>query len=293
MKRNKNKGISFKTRQNLEAYTFLLPFVIGVCIFLLFPIYMSVKLAFGELTNIRGFQVDWSGMGNFVEIFFVDTTFVPTFLKVVGETMLRVPLIVVFSMIIAVMLNKKIKFRGVFRAVMFLPFLLGSGYIMKLLNEQGITSSALPLAESAIFPKEFINYMGTAISDAIEMFFGEIVTVLWNSGVQILIFLSGLQGISTALYESAKVDGATEFEMFWKITIPMLSPMIVLNIIFSLVNMFTAADNELLLYIDSLAFRQMKWESASAIGWVYFIFILLLFGLVFLFSRRSYMSGKD
>ena len=292
-KQRKRPHLGYSLRQNLEAYTFLLPFILGVAVFLAFPIFLSIKLAFGQLTSIRGFQVVWSGVQNFVDIFLVDTTFVPTLLQVTGETLVRVPLIVVFSLLLAVMLNKKIRCRALFRVIMFLPFLLGTGYIMQMLNEQGITAGALSLQDSAIFPKEFVQYMGETVAGAIETFFGEIVTVLWSSGVQILIFLSGLQSISSALYESARVDGATEFEMFWKITMPMIAPITVLNIIFSLVNMFTASDNRLLEYIDDLAFRQMKWESASAIGWVYFLFILLLLGLVFLFTRRLSVNDKN
>lgn len=111
---DKKRHLGYTLRQNLEAYSFLLPFILGVCVFLAFPIYLSVKLAFGELASVRGFQVEWSGVQNFVDIFLVDATFLPTFLQVTGETLLRVPLIVIFSLLLAVMLNKKIRCRSPF-----------------------------------------------------------------------------------------------------------------------------------------------------------------------------------
>lgn len=299
MKQNKTvspvkrkKGLNARVRNTLEAYTFLLPFIIGITVFFAFPILVSVKLSFGTLVSMEGFQIRWSGFSHYLNAFVLDANFIPTFLTVVSKTLVYVPLIIIFSLILAIMLNKNIRFKGFFRVAMFLPFLLGSGYIMQLLNEQGITTGALSLQDSPIFPKEFLTYMGPTVQKVIDSFFEVIVSVLWSSGVQILIFLSGLQGISSSLYESAQVDGANEVEVFFKITLPMMAPIVTLNIIYTLVNLFTASDNAMLKYIQQKGFWQFEWEYAAALGWLYFLFILLLVALV-MWSMNRLSGGSD
>ncbi len=288
----RRRGLSARTRNALEAYTFLAPFIVGVLVFFAFPILVSVKLSFGTLVSMEGFKIEWSGFGHYMNAFVLDASFVPTFLAVASKTLIYVPLIIIFSLILAIMLNKNIRCKGFFRVAMFLPFLLGSGYIMQMLNEQGITTSALSLQDSPIFPSEFLSYMGPTVQGVIDGFFEVIVSVLWSSGVQILIFLSGLQGISSSLYESAQVDGANEVEVFFKITMPMMAPIITLNIIYTLVNLFTASDNAMLKYIQQKGFWQFEWEYAAALGWLYFIFILALVALVmWAMNRLSEGSG--
>lgn len=284
MKKSKSAVVLSKSqRRNIfEAYTFMMPFIIGVALFLAFPLFISLKLSFGHIISIRGFKIEWSGIEHYINAFVMDTDFVPRFLLVLRDTLIHVPLIIIFSLILAIVLNQKIRFRGFFRVVMFLPFLLGSGYIMTLLKSEGITTSALSLTDSPLFPTAFLNYMGDTVQKLINGFFEIIVSILWSSGVQILLFLSGLQGVSSSLYESAHVDGANSVEVFFKITVPLMKPIILLNIIYTIVNQFTAADNLILEYIEQVGFWNYQWENASAMAWIYFAFILCLIGLVFL-----------
>lgn len=283
----KKKYTKAQLRNCAEAYTFMAPFIIGVAIFLAFPLFISLKLSFGTVIAVKGFKIEWSGLEHYINAFVMDTNFIPRFLLVLRDTLTRVPLIMIFSLILAILLNQDIKYRGFFRVVMFLPFLLGSGYIMTLLKTEGITTSALSLTDSPLFPTAFLNYMGASVQKLINGFFEVIVSVLWASGVQILLFLSGLQGIPRSLYESAHVDGATGIEVFFKITVPMMMPIIALNMIYTIVNQFTSADNLILEYIEQVGFWNYQWENASAFAWIYFSFIMCLIGLILFIMRKT------
>lgn len=274
-------------RNTLEAYTFLLPFVIGVAVFFAFPVFISIKLAFGKLVSMNGFVIEWAGFQNVMDAFVVDAHFVPGLLDAIYQTLFDVPMIIVFSLILAIMLNKGIRFKGAFRVIMFIPFLLGSGYIMQVLKERGVTAAALSMENSALLPQSFIAYMGSAFQNTIDTFFSKIVSVLWRSGVQILIFLSGLQGIPTSLYEAAEIDGANQVEIMFKVTLPMIRPIMVLNIVFTIVSCFSDSSNWVLKYIQQLGFDYFWWERSAVCGWIYFGFVLLLTALALLITREK------
>jgi len=279
----KRYRLSMQTRRNLQAYTFISPFIVGMCVFFLFPLFVSIKLSFGKLVSLRGFVIEWSGFEQYFYAFTVDVNFVPMILNVISSTLTRLPLILVFSLIIAIMINKDIRFKGLFRIIYFLPFLLGTGDVMRQLVNQQIDQQVLAAALPFILPRGLLIYMGTAVVGFVETFFNTIVLSLWSSGVQILLFLSALQGITASLYESAKVDGANEWDVFWKITVPMVAPMMQLVIVYSILDSFTAQNNQVLSYIRDQAFTTVgggKFEYAAAIGWIYFVFIILLVSVV-------------
>jgi ABC-type sugar transport system permease subunit len=272
--------ISAEKRRMLEGYVFVLPFILGMLFFFVFPFFVSIKLSFGDLVKMTGFHIKWLGFDNYVRAFLVDVEFIPMFLEAVSGTLMKTPLIIIFSLLIAMMINTRIKFRGFFRTVFFIPFLLGMGDVMRQLLSQGVDKQVVSLSGGKFVPITLLNYMGPNVVSLIDSVFGIIVVVLWGCGVQILLFLSGLQTISESHYESAKVDGATGWEMFWKITLPMISPIMLLNIIYTLVDNFTNITNPILQYIQDYAFRSMEFEYAAAIGWIYFLFIILLVALV-------------
>lgn len=274
------------TRHKLEGLFFVTPFIIGLMIFFLFPFFMSIKLSFGKVKNIVGFNVVWSGFGNYIKAFLMDVNFLPTFWKVVRNTLIQAPLIIVFALLIAILINKDIKGKGFFRTIFFIPFLLGTGEVMRQLLSQGVDKQVLSLVNGNLIPKDILTYFGPQVVKMVEDVFGMLVTVLWSCGVQILLFLSGLQGISPALYESAKVDGATQWEAFWKITLPMISPILLLNIIYTLVDSFTNIKNPILSYIQEYAFKKVDFEYAAAMGWIYFSFIIIVVGVVFLVMKN-------
>lgn len=132
--------------------------------------------------------------------------------------------------------------------------------------------------------------LGPVISSVVQSFLDRITIVLWKSGVQIILFLAGLQGISTSYYEAARCDGATEWEMFWKITLPMISPVILLNFIYTMVSYFSSSDNALVEYILNQVFKNTQFGTGAAMGWVYFLFTFLLCAVVFVIMQRRVVN---
>lgn len=280
------KSLSFEKKKKLEGLFFVSPFIIGLLLFFIYPFFTSFKLSFGENVSIQGFKIEWSGFKNYVDILTVDTKFVPIFLQVVKETFTKLPLIIVFSLIMAILLNRKIRGRGFYRAAFFLPFLLGTGVVMEQLVDMGAVNQLLSV-ESAGISSEMIAYLGPQVSGAINSFFSVIVTVLWSTGVQTLMFLSGLQGISASLYESANVDGATAWETFWKITLPMIMPIMLVNVVYTLADSFTNITNPIIEYTQQVAFSELKFENSAAMGMLYLAFIWVLVIFVFLILGRT------
>ncbi len=192
----------------------------------------------------------------------------------------------------AILLNRKIRGRGFFRAAFFMPFLLGTGVVLEQLIDMGAVNQLLSV-ESAGISSEMIAYLGPQVSGAINSFFSVIVTVLWSTGVQTLMFLSGLQGISESLYESANVDGATAWETFWKITLPMIMPIMLVNIVYTLADSFTNITNPIIEYTQQVAFSELKFENSAAMGMLYLAFVWILVIIVFLvLGRNSIYDSK-
>lgn len=279
MKLKAHKTLSITKRQSLTGIVFILPFFIGTLVFFLYPLLSSFLLSFGEIDKSQaGFNIKFLGIDNYWKAFFEDVIFLPRFVSTVKNTLIDVPLVVVFSFLIAIMLNKVSFGSGYFRVVVFLPFLIGTGYVLDQLFLLGVDKQVLSV--SNIISKDILSYIGSDFIDAIEIIFGRIVKVLWMCGVQTLLFLSAIQNISVSLYEAARIDGANEYTMFWKITLPMVSPILLLNIFYTVITSFTESSNKVLNYIQEQTVRYAAHGFAAAMGWIYFAFIMLLLGLV-------------
>lgn len=286
----KKRHLGIDRKRSLEAYIFLIPWLVGVCLFFAYPIFVSVRLAFSDIVEFKGLKTIWVGMENFRYIFFYDINFVPTFLQVVYDTMLNTPLCIVFSLVIAILINRKMVGRGFFRTTFFIPVLLGTGYVMKHLL--GMGADGTTLTTGIVVPHIIAELLGVSITEVVQGFLDRITVVLWKSGVQIVLFLAGLQGISGSLYEAARVDGATEWEMFWKITLPMISPVLLMSVVYTIVAFFTDGTNPIVDYIDKVNFTNQQYEYAAAMSWVYFLFALIVCLLCILLMRRHvYDSG--
>ncbi len=218
-----------RTLQGKIAWTgllFVTPWIIGAALFFVYPLARSVILSVSEIQNLRTFELKWVGLQWYHEAFFADIEFVPSLLSVSIDNLINLPLINIFALIVALLLNRNIKARGLFRSIFFLPVLLGTGFIMQQLLGQNVNAEAVGFARGLLIPDQLVAYIGQSGVNMIQGFLDRLTTVMWNSGVQILIYLSALQTISPALYEAARVDSASEWESFWLITLPMLAPMI-------------------------------------------------------------------
>ena len=275
---------------------FVSPWILGAALFFIYPICRSLVLSASEIVNLHTFQLKFVGLEWYHDAFFKDVTFVPSLLSTSVDNLVNLPLINVFALIVALMLNQNIRGRGVFRLMFFLPVLLGTGFIMQQLLGQNVNDDAVSYARGLLLPQSLQTYLGSAAVQAIQSTIDRLTTVMWNSGVQILIYLSALQSISPSLYEAARVDSAGAWESFWLITLPMLAPMIQLNLIYTVLATFTMADNKVLEFIQWLAFKTADsngYEYSCAISWIYCVFVLLVVGLLVLLTRRFVDNVKD
>lgn len=274
--------MSFSQRKALTGYIFVGPWLLVGIAMLIYPFVFSLLLSFSELQNMDFSNMKFVGFLNYKKAFVTDINFIPYFLETISNTLINLPMIIVTSLLLAIMVSRDIKGQGFFRTMFFLPVLLGTGFVMNQLLGQGVDESSMEVARGILMPQIVREYLGPEVTEIIGEFFSRITTVLWKSGVQIIITLAGIQGISTSLYEAARVDGATEWEMFWKITLPMITPVLLLSTVYTIVAS-TVEDSKVVNYIVQTAFQGqvVDFEFSAAMGWIYFIFILALVGVVF------------
>lgn len=269
---------------------FIAPWLIGFLVLVLWPLMQSF---FFSLNNVRirptGRAFKFIGFNNYRDIFLKDMFFVQELFGFLMSTLLQVPVIVVFSLILAMLLNQDIKFKGLFRTIFFLPVIISSGPVMAQLIEQGATS--IPIVDTTVIAAAISNVMPSWMATPFIGLFSQIIIILWYSGVQILIFLAGLQKIDRSLYEAAKIDGASSWECFWKITLPTLKPLILLNTVYTLVTLANSGENSIinLIYINMFSATR-GYGFASAMAWMYAFVILLMLGAVLLIFKDSNLS---
>lgn len=214
-------------RDAVAGILFITPWIIGALLFLAYPLITSFRYA---LHNIRmtgvGMRFKYIGYSNFTEILFSQTEFTTEMISYLVSTIISVPIIVVFALIIAIMLNQNVKGKGFFRLIFFLPVIIVSGPILGMLNQEG--AGSLTSIDTQAITATLEATLPGALADPISDLFENMVTILWYSGVQILIFISSLQKIDRSMYEAAKIDGGSGWECFWKITLPNIKPMICL-----------------------------------------------------------------
>lgn len=280
----KIKKSNYEKRKSRTGYIFLAPWMFATVLLLIYPIIFSLSLSFGEIKNYVTYSLDFIGTENYREAFTVDDSFLPMLLSSITDMLLNTPMIMVFSLLVAVMLDRDIKAKGVFRLIFFLPVLLGTGYIMKQLLAQNVQNDSMELARGLLLPQSVQTYIGPKVTGYVTEFFNRITLVMWKSGVPIVLTLSGLQVISPSLYEASRIDGASEWEIFWKITLPMITPILLLDAVYIIIS-YAMDDSSLLNYIVDQAFGKTKFEYAAAMGWIYFGVVLLLLGTVFLILR--------
>lgn len=286
--KTKKKRLTLRQRRTLEGLMFVSPWIIGAILFFIGPIFVSIRLSFSEIVSQRGFIMEWVGLKYYKDILTgaQANTYIPMFLKVIKDTAINTPITLVFSLFIAILINKDIKARGFFRTVFFIPVLLGTGYVMKQLLGIGV-GNVVTNQVDGMLTASLLKTLGGTFATVVQDILGRITQVLWKSGVQIILFLAGLQGIPGSLYEASRCDGATEWENFWKITLPIVSPIILLNFIYTMVDSFTDSNNEIVSQLIGL-FRKggVRFSEGAAVGWIYFTGTFILCGLALLIMKR-------
>lgn len=292
MKRKHKKSI--QSRKARIGYLFVAIWMIGFAVLVFWPMLQSFWFS---LNTIRlrptGRAFRFEGFNNYLDVWLKDMFFVQELISFLVSTLLRVPVIVVFSLIIALLLNAKIKFKGFFRTIFFLPVIIASGPVLEQLISQG--ASSIPMLDTASLSNILNQFLPQWLATPVTSLFSEIVIILWYSGVQILIFLASLQKIDKSLYEAAKIDGGSVWECFWKITLPVLKPMILLNSVYTLITLSSGGQNSIINLIYNNMFSATRgYGFASAMAWMYAVIILVMVGILFwLFRDTSAKKNRD
>ena len=297
----KRKGLTLQRKRSMWAYIFLSPWLLGVIAVYAFPMILSISFAFSNVTVDNGYSLSFVGFENFRTALFVDQNFLQHFAATMGDMLYNVPIILVYSFLVAVLLKENFKGVTVFKFIFFLPVILSSDLFTSLLNNFGSTSSSsldavmsgagsTGMLESLNLSK-YLTDLGLG-KELVELLTGpvdKVYEIVTCSGIQIFIFLAGINSVPPTLYEAAHVEGANGWEKFWKITFPMVMPMILVNVVYSIVDTFMSKTNLVMEYVYELSFKNFNFGLSSAICWIYFVVIAVILAIVFgIISKRTF-----
>lgn len=284
--------ITRRRREAFYGYMFILLWIFGYLIFTLYPMFYSLYLSFNEAyySLETGVATTFIGFTNYLNIF-RSQTLLPLFATYIGKMVISVPLIVVFSIMIAVLINNPIKLKGLWRTIFFLPVVISTGPIITELNNQNATS--IPSLQDSSLILFISENLGPWIANPVEAILTSMLLILWYAGIPILIFLAGLQKVDGAIYEAASIDGASPWDRFWKITLPSIQPLISVSVIYIVVTMslfvesggiLDLAKSHMLVGAPDSNFW-FGYGFAAAIAWVYFILMVIIMGIFILILR--------
>ncbi len=306
------KHLSYERRKRRYYMVFLIPFLAGFFILFL-GIYMnSLRFSFNEIEmkGAEGFELHFVGWKNYIFAFLTDPDYINNVKNSVMGMLTNIPLVILYSLLMAVILNKKMKGRTAFRAIFFIPVILATGFVDKadnfalILTQQwgnigAETNAASAVANGLISSMEIKRYlMQLSFSPGLSSYIISAVDSIFNivnlAGVQMMIFLAGLQSIPPSVYEASDIDGASKWESFWLITFPMISPIIVVNIIYTMVDSLTKPQNVIMQQIQQQSFKANSMGIASAMAWFYFAVIAVsILVVTFIVQRYVYYQQKD
>lgn len=281
-----------KKRRGIEeqrarvGFSFVSIWIIGFAVFTLYPMIESLVYVFSDI-DISTNEKTFVGLTNLDYIFNTDPYFVRYITESLGDLLYQIPMILIYSTFFGMVLNQKFIGRTLVRVIMFFPVIVASGLVMNILNgdyvaQQLLTGDKSSALFNADVIRTFLLKMNLSV-DLVDMLSGwanNIFQLSWKSGIQIILVLAGLQGISTSVYEAAKIEGATGWEIFWKISLPMISPILLINIVYTVVDSFTDLSSPVMKYIVEQQ-NQLRLELASTMAWIYSILVFAMVGIVF------------
>lgn len=297
-KHQKNSVKSYASQKAFWGVIFLLPWIVGFILFFLVPLLTSLQFSLSQVdSSASGVETTFVGFKNYIEAVAVNPNFNRQLVESIVDILIDVPLIIIFSLFISVVLNQDFFGRSFARSIFFLPVILASGVIIGLeaeslvqeINQQNAASGGLSNALGA-FELERIM-IGAGVNIKIVSYLSGAVSRIYEivslSGVQILIFLAGIQTISVSVYEAAKMEGATGYEAFWKITLPILSPLILVNLVYTIIDSF--ARSPITDLIMEVGFDTFNFGLSSAMAWLYFLSIMILLSIsYFIISKHIF-----
>lgn len=282
---------TFKQKQNRLGYSFMLPWIIGFIIFTAIPFIATIYLSFTEVKQtVVGFEINFIGMGNYMMAFFESTEFRPALLSFLSTIVPYTFVIVILSFILAYLLNKITVFRGVLRTIYFLPVIIMSGPVMtQLIEATTNTSGGEQTREfTEIFILQMIMSYSREFANLLVTVFEELSTILWFTGIPIILFINGLQKINYNLYEAAQIDSANSWQILWKITIPIIKPIALVVTIFTIAQLGTLPTNAVYTLIKTTTDNTSGGLGVAATySWIYSLIVLGIMGVAFLILRDS------
>ena len=302
----RRRRVSLDARKARAGYMFVLPFILGVLLIYLPILLDSIWFSMSDPDFSQGEEViyDFVGLQYYKAAFTDSSGFTTSLVSGIQQLIFEVPAVIIFSLFIAVVLNQKMLGRAAFRAIFFLPVIVSTG-IMETINANDFMSTqsqeGINDGSGGGGANEIISTLDVEKLFASMKVGGELVTYVVNivndvyniinySGVQMLIFLAGLQSISPSIYEACRIDGATGWETFWKVTFPMISPMILVNAVYTIIDAFTRTENVMIKFIEKQAIGDTY--AATAMSWIYFLVIMLIIAAIaaiastFIFYQR-------
>lgn len=293
-KQNGKCRLTMRAKEAVTGLMFVLPFLVGFFFVFLPLITESLRFSFSDMeVTMEGYVLTpaaENGLEHYIKAFAIDPDFNLQLLTSVSGMLVKIPMVLIFSFFAANLLNQKFHGRTMARSIMFLPVIISSGVVIALENSDLLVSTLSTTTEltgsdlaAALNMTQFL-YDYTSLPISVISFLSSAVTGLYDiiisSGIQILIFLAGLQSISPSLYEASSMEGATQWENFWKITFPMISPLILVNSVYTVVDLFTNDNNEMMAEIKRTIFNEIDYGYGSAMAWIYFVCIALIIAVL-------------
>lgn len=288
--------LSYTTKRKLYGVTFLLPFLIGFVMFFAKPLWETIFYSFQKITidDVGRMQFSYIGLQNYIDLFTTEvstskTQILRVFTDENTNMLINVPLITLLSLFLALLANRQFKGRAIVRMIFFLPIILGLDVVTDMLT---VTTGSETLQSGGLFSESFVAVMLVRYTSIPMMYLSPIIefvenifSVISRSGVQTLVFLAALQSISPSMYEVAKIEGATSYETFWKVTIPSILHIVVFVVIYTIVDVFLTS--QIAEEVYAFGFQQSgKIGIGSALSVVYIINVLLVLGIVLLCTRK-------
>lgn len=292
--------MDYEKKKSIAGFLFITPWLIGFFGFFIRSLISSLTYSVSNtVITSTGLQLDFIGFSSYEKAVISDPYFIRYLLNEIGAVLYKTPLILFFSLFVAVILSQEFRGRTVFRAVFFLPVIMGSGIILSIMSGDVMSQSVLSGARSSmLFESTSLQDMlldAGIRRDIVETFMKintEILNLVWKSGLQILLFVANLKAIPAQLFESAHVEGATAWESFWKITFPMISPILLLNMIYTIIDSFTDYSNTVMIYIQDFA-RALNFSYSSALSWIFLVIVLAVIGLAYITVNKWIVYSVD
>lgn len=279
-----------RQRETLSGLVFFLPWIIGFLAITCYPLIYSIVISFNQVA-IRPGEITLEPIGweYFRQALLLDTEFPTMLVTSVTQVAIGTPISVVFALVIALLLNRSFRGRTVYRMIFFMPVIIMSGPVMtELLTE----TSAMSIDMDIMGLNSILTELDKGWSTLLLSILNSFIRILWFCGVQIIVFLVSLQKIDSSMYEAASIDGASAWEAFWKITLPHLRPIIMLNTIYTIIEMGTAADDATNTKImESITDIARPYSFAAAMSWIYAFCLMLLMTIAFLLLRERREKG--